>query len=64
MLISGHKYQQMILLLHMINKEFTTWFKEQECYPFVQGWRLKQSLCDGAKDYRGRTTVKQALDEE
>ena len=48
----------------MINKEFLTWFEEQECYPFEQGWMLKQSLYGGIEGYLGRTTVKQALDEE
>jgi hypothetical protein len=45
----------------MINKEFLTWFKEQECYPFLQGWMLKQSLYG---DYMGIKTVKQIIDEK
>ena len=27
-----------------INIEFKIWLEKQECYPFVQGWMLKQSF--------------------
>jgi len=45
----------------MINKEFLTWFVEQECYPFTQGWMLKQSLWGDIEDYVGKINIKQAL---
>jgi hypothetical protein len=45
-----------------INIEFITWLEDQECYPFIQGLRLRQSLYAG--EYVGRKTVKQKLDEK
>jgi len=27
-----------------INIEFITWLEQQRCYPFEQGWMLKQSF--------------------
>lgn len=27
-----------------MNPEFAQWIEEQECYPFIQGWMLKQSF--------------------
>jgi hypothetical protein len=47
-----------------MNPEFLTWLEEQECYPFIQGLRLRQSLYGGVGGYIGRKTVKQKLDEE
>jgi hypothetical protein len=41
-----------------MNPKFIEWFEEQECYPFAQGWKLKQSL-EG--NYLGITTVKQII---
>jgi hypothetical protein len=42
-----------------MNPKFIEWFEEQECYPFAQGWRLKQSL--KGKNWAGITTVKQVI---
>jgi hypothetical protein len=44
-----------------MNPEFKQWLEEQECYPFSQGRRLKQSLYG---DYMGIKTVKQIIDEK
>ena len=44
-----------------MNPEFIQWLEEQECYPFVHGLRLRQSLYG---DYMGIKTVKQIIDEE
>ena len=48
----------------MINKEFLSWFKEQECYPFSQGLRLRQSLWGDIEDYVGKINIKQELDDK
>jgi hypothetical protein len=41
-----------------MNKEFEEWLVQQKCYPFTNGWRLKQSLSNG---FLGETNIKQII---